>query len=179
MIKSEIPYQIVGGIKFYDRKEIKDILAYLRLVSNPDDDISLTRIVNVPKRGIGDTTVDRLTEIAGRRGISIFALLEEVDSLEITGRAKGQLAEFHEIIMNLHRMVDYLSVTELTDKMLELSQYKLEMQRENTLEAKSRLENIDEFFYPLLWNLKSAMRINRWWPFFDRFGFDCRYRHHG
>ena len=60
LIKSEIPYQIVGGIKFYDRKEIKDILAYLRLISNPDDDISLNRIVNVPKRGIGDTTVAKL-----------------------------------------------------------------------------------------------------------------------
>lgn len=144
-IKSEIPYQIVGGIKFYDRKEIKDILAYLRLISNPTDDISLTRIVNVPKRGIGDTTVDRLAEVAARQGISIFEVLEQVDAIEINSRAKNQLIEFREMIANLNQMVEYLSVTELTEKMLELSQYRLEMQRENTLEAKSRLENIDEF----------------------------------
>lgn len=68
LIKSDIPYQIVGGIKFYDRKEIKDILAYLRLLSNPDDDISLTRIINVPKRSIGDTTVAKLAAAAGERG---------------------------------------------------------------------------------------------------------------
>jgi DNA helicase-2/ATP-dependent DNA helicase PcrA len=146
LIKSDIPYQIVGGIKFYDRKEIKDILAYLRLISNPNDDISLTRIVNVPKRGIGDTTVEKLGEIASRRGVSIFALLEESDALEgITGRARNALAEFYETILNLHRMVDYLSVTELTEKMLEMTQYRAELQRENTLEAKARIENIDEF----------------------------------
>ncbi len=84
LIKSDIPYTIVGGVKFYDRKEIKDILAYLRLISNPDDDISLSRIVNVPKRGIGDTSMDRVADMAGRRGISLYAMLEEVDSLEIT-----------------------------------------------------------------------------------------------
>lgn len=145
LIKSEIPYQIVGGIKFYDRKEIKDILAYLRLVSNPNDDVSLARIINVPKRGIGDTTLDKLTDLAGRRGVSMFALLEELDTVEIGSRAKAALAEFYELIRNLYGMVEYLSVTELTEKMLELTQYRLELQRENTLESKSRLENIDEF----------------------------------
>ncbi len=91
LIKSDIPYQIVGGIKFYDRKEIKDILAYLRLVSNPDDDISLSRIVNVPKRGIGEATVEKLADLAGKRGVSIFALLDDLDALELTGRAKNAL----------------------------------------------------------------------------------------
>src|SRR5690606_29979245 len=88
LIKSDIPYQIVGGIKFYDRKEIKDLLAYLRLLSNPDDDISLTRIINVPKRGIGDTTVAKLTAAAAERGISIFRLLYTVDDLGFAGRTR-------------------------------------------------------------------------------------------
>jgi DNA helicase-2/ATP-dependent DNA helicase PcrA len=146
LIKSEIPYQIVGGIKFYDRKEIKDILAYLRLVSNPDDDISLLRIVNVPKRGIGDTTLDKIGAEAQRRGLSIFRLLSEsLDELDITSRARSALHEFHELISNLNAMIEYLSVTELTEKMLEMTQYRLELQRENTLESQSRLENIDEF----------------------------------
>ncbi|WP_274654109.1 DNA helicase PcrA [Paenibacillus humicola] len=145
LIKSDIPYQIVGGIKFYDRKEIKDLLAYLRLVSNPDDDISFVRIVNVPKRGVGDTTVARLAEIAGERGVSLHALLEELDWLDVTGRARTSLREFREMIGNLTRMVEYLSVTELTEKVLELSGYREELSRENTLESKARLENIDEF----------------------------------
>lgn len=145
LIKSDIPYQIVGGIKFYDRKEIKDLLAYLRLVSNPDDDISLARIINVPKRGIGDTTVGKLEEEALRRGTSVYRVLEHLDDLDIKGKTRSQLAEFYEMIRNLRAMVEYLSVTELTEKVLELSQYRLELQRENTLESKARIENIDEF----------------------------------
>ncbi|WP_163852991.1 DNA helicase PcrA [Paenibacillus elgii] len=145
LIKSDIPYQIVGGIKFYDRKEIKDILAYLRLISNPDDDISFARIVNVPKRGIGDTTVERLGAAAGQFGVSMFAMLENVDSIEIGAKARNALADFRDMIENLYRMVDYLSVTELTEKMLEMSGYREELKRENTIESQARLENIDEF----------------------------------
>ncbi|OBZ07831.1 ATP-dependent DNA helicase PcrA [Bacillus sp. FJAT-27264] len=145
LIKSDIPYQIVGGIKFYDRKEIKDILGYLRLLSNPDDDISLTRIINVPKRGLGDTTVGKLAVAAAERGVSIFRVLETVDDLGFAGRTRNALVEFYDMIEALHRMVEFLSVTELTEKVLELSQYRLELQNENTLESRSRLENIDEF----------------------------------
>lgn len=145
LIKSDIPYQIVGGIKFYDRKEIKDLLAYLRLVSNPDDNISLARIINVPKRGIGDTTVAKLEEEAARRGTSVFRVLDDLGDVEVNGRTRTLLKEFFDIIDNLTRMVEYLSVTELTEKVLELSQYRMELQRENTLESKARLENIDEF----------------------------------
>ncbi|AHV99264.1 DNA helicase PcrA [Paenibacillus sabinae] len=145
LIKSDIPYQIVGGIKFYDRKEIKDLLAYLRLLSNPDDDISLTRVINVPKRGLGDTTVGKLTDAAAARGVSIFRVLETVDDLGFAGRTRNALVEFYDMILALHRMVEFLSVTELTEKVLEMSQYKLELQKENTIESRSRLENIDEF----------------------------------
>lgn len=145
LIKSDIPYQIVGGIKFYDRKEIKDLLGYLRLLSNPDDDISLTRIINVPKRGIGDTTVGKLADAAAQRGTSIFRVLETVDDLGFAGRTRNALVEFYDMIAALHKMVEYLSVTELTEKLLEMSQYRMELQSENTLESRSRLENIDEF----------------------------------
>lgn len=145
LIKSDIPYQLVGGIKFYDRKEIKDLLAYLRVISNPDDDISLTRIINVPKRGIGDTTVGKLVDEAARRGTSIYRVLADLDGLELNGRTRTLLGEFYGLIYNLTAMVDYLTVTELTEKVLELSQYRLELQRENTLESKARIENIDEF----------------------------------
>ncbi|WP_392397651.1 DNA helicase PcrA [Paenibacillus tuaregi] len=145
LIKSDIPYQIVGGIKFYDRKEIKDILAYLRLLSNPDDDISLTRVINVPKRGIGDTTVAKLAAAAAERGTSIYRVLEYVDDLGFAGRTRNNLVDFFDMIANLHRMVEYLSVTELTEKLLEMTQYRLELQNENTIESRSRLENIEEF----------------------------------
>ncbi len=153
LIKSEIPYQIVGGIKFYDRKEIKDILAYLRLISNPDDDISLNRIVNVPKRGLGDTTMSKVQEEAARKGVSMYRLLNEGDGLlgdglyhlDIQNRAKAALSEFRDMIANLSAMVEYLSVTELTEKLLEMTQYRLELQQEKTIESQSRLENIEEF----------------------------------
>ncbi|GKU76764.1 DNA helicase PcrA [Paenibacillus sp. L3-i20] len=145
LIKSDIPYQIVGGIKFYDRKEIKDLLGYLKLISNPDDDISLTRIINVPKRGIGDTTVGKLEDEAARRGTSVYRVLADLGEVEVNGRTRTLLKEFYELIYNLTAMVDYLTVTELTEKVLELSQYRVELQRENTLESKARIENIDEF----------------------------------
>ncbi|WP_136607075.1 DNA helicase PcrA [Paenibacillus dokdonensis] len=145
LIKSDIPYQIVGGIKFYDRKEIKDILGYLRLISNPDDDLSLARVINVPKRGIGDTTVAKLGAAAAERGTSIFQALAVVDDLGFAGRTRNALVEFYDMIAALNQMVEYLSVTELTEKILEMSQYRIEMQRENTIESRSRLENIDEF----------------------------------
>ncbi|NMO96722.1 DNA helicase PcrA [Paenibacillus lemnae] len=145
LIKSDIPYQIVGGIKFYDRKEIKDMLAYLRLISNPDDDISLTRIINVPKRSIGDTTVGKLAAAAAERGTSIYRVLEIVDDLGFAGRTRNALVEFYDMIASMTRMVEFLSVTELTEKMLELSSYRGELQNENTIESRSRLENIDEF----------------------------------
>jgi DNA helicase-2/ATP-dependent DNA helicase PcrA len=145
LIKSEIPYTIVGGVKFYERMEIKDILAYLRLIANPDDDISFARIVNVPKRGIGATTLERLAARAAQEGRSMFSLLDDLVFLDISARAAGALTQFKQTIDQLHRMVDYLSVTELTEQMLKMTGYREAYERENTLEAQARLENIDEF----------------------------------
>jgi DNA helicase-2/ATP-dependent DNA helicase PcrA len=145
LIKSDIPYQIVGGIRFYERKEIKDILAYLRLVSNPNDDISLNRIINVPKRGIGDTTMDKLSEAAAAEGTNMYSLLGNLQGLGIAARTSQTLYEFRELIEKLHGMIDYLSVTELTEEVLTRSGYRDELIREGTVEATTRLENIDEF----------------------------------
>ncbi|MFD2116940.1 DNA helicase PcrA [Paenibacillus yanchengensis] len=150
LIKSDIPYQIVGGIRFYDRKEIKDILAYLRLISNIDDDISLLRVINVPKRGIGDTTVGKLEAVAAARGMSLYRVLSELEqsidpALDINSRTRGLLIDFYQLVSNLHTMADYLTVTELTEQVLEKTDYKAELHRENTLESQARVENIDEF----------------------------------
>ncbi|WP_051045270.1 DNA helicase PcrA, partial [Halalkalibacterium ligniniphilum] len=145
LVKSNIEYNIVGGTKFYDRKEIKDVLAYLRLVSNPDDDISLQRIINVPKRGIGATTVDRIGAFAAEQGISMFAALQEIEQIGVTARAVTKLKEFAEQLNHWVQMQDYLSVTELVEELLERTGYRDMLRNEKTIEAQSRLENIEEF----------------------------------
>ncbi len=144
-VKSNIDYSIVGGTKFYDRKEIKDVLAYLRLIANPDDDISLQRIVNVPKRGIGATTIERIAAYSAEQGLSMFAALQEIEQAGVTARASGKLKDFAEQLGHWVQMQEYLSVTELVEELLERTGYREMLQREQTLEAQSRLENIDEF----------------------------------
>jgi DNA helicase-2/ATP-dependent DNA helicase PcrA len=144
-LKSNISYKIVGGTKFYDRKEIKDILAYLRLISNPDDDISLRRIVNVPKRGIGQATIDKLANYAAEKEVSMFVALAEVDFIGLGSKAANQLDQFYQLMNNWVQMVDYLSVTELAEEVVLKSGYKEALQKEDSLEARARLENIEEF----------------------------------
>ncbi|MCM2676907.1 DNA helicase PcrA [Alkalicoccobacillus plakortidis] len=144
-VKSNFDYNIVGGTKFYDRKEIKDVLAYLRLISNSDDDISLQRIVNVPKRGLGATTVDKVLAYALQNGMSMHRALFEVDEMGVTARALSKLKEFRDQIANWVQMQDYLTVTELVEEVLEKTGYRDALKNEQTLEAQSRLENIDEF----------------------------------
>ena len=145
LIKSQIPYKIVGGVKFYDRKEIKDILAYLRLISNPADDISFNRIVNTPKRGIGDSTIDKLVQHANQKGVSVFDGLGSLDEIDISARTKRTLEQFNKLINQLQQMASFVSVTELTEKILEMTEYRLELQRDSSLESQARIENIDEF----------------------------------
>ncbi|TSB45611.1 DNA helicase PcrA [Alkalicoccobacillus porphyridii] len=144
-VKSNLDYNIVGGTKFYDRKEIKDVLAYLRLISNLDDDISLQRIVNVPKRGLGATTIDKVLAYALQNGISMHRALFEAEEMGVTARALGKLKEFRDQIANWAQMQDYLSVTELVEEVLDKTGYREALKNEQTLEAQSRLENIDEF----------------------------------
>ncbi|MED4585306.1 DNA helicase PcrA [Brevibacillus choshinensis] len=145
-IKSNIPYTIVGGTKFYDRKEIKDILAYLRLISNPDDDISLTRIINVPKRNIGDTTVDKLQAYANANGgQSLMGAIQETGYMGLPSRTTNAILSFNDLITSLIQMTDYLSVTELVEEVLKRSGYRESLKEDKTLEAQARLENIEEF----------------------------------
>jgi DNA helicase-2/ATP-dependent DNA helicase PcrA len=144
LVKSNIPYTIVGGTKFYDRKEIKDILAYLRLISNPDDDISLARIINVPKRNIGETTVEKLQAYANAHGLSLYGAIQEVGYIGLPARTTNAILAFNELITNLMQMTDYLTVTELVEEVLQRTGYREALKEEKTLEATARLENIEE-----------------------------------
>ncbi|WP_302328578.1 DNA helicase PcrA [Salirhabdus salicampi] len=144
-VKANIPYQIVGGTKFYDRKEIKDLLAYLRLVVNPSDDISFQRVVNEPKRGIGRTSLDKVVAYAASNGISLYNAAAEADFIGVSKKAANALVSFHNLIRNFHQMQEYLSVTELVEEVLDKTGYIEMLRNDKTLEAQSRLENIDEF----------------------------------
>ncbi|KXZ22633.1 DNA helicase PcrA [Bacillus nakamurai] len=145
LLKSGLNYNIVGGTKFYDRKEIKDILAYLRLVSNPDDDISFTRIVNVPKRGVGATSLEKIASYAAMNGMSLFQAIKQVDFIGVSAKAANALDSFGTMIEHLTNMQDYLSITELTEEILDKTEYREMLKAEKSIEAQSRLENIDEF----------------------------------
>ncbi|WP_246056188.1 DNA helicase PcrA [Alteribacter natronophilus] len=144
-VKSNLNYTIVGGTKFYDRKEIKDVLAYLRLVANPDDDISLRRIINVPKRGIGASTMDKIAQFADMQGISMYRALQDVNEIGLSTRARNALAEFITQISNWVQMQDYLSVTELVEELLDKTGYRAMLKNDKSLESESRLENVEEF----------------------------------
>lgn len=145
LLKANIPYKIVGGLKFYDRKEIKDVLAYLRLIANPNDDISFTRIINVPKRGIGASSLEKISRYATENGLSLFQALGELEEIGLSARIAAPLNEFRRQIEHWGQMQEFLSVTELVEDVLEKSGYRDMLRAEKTLEAQSRLENIDEF----------------------------------
>lgn len=144
LLKSNIEYSIVGGTKFYDRKEIKDMLAYLRLISNPDDDISLQRIINVPKRGIGASSVDKMADFAAMHDISIFQALDSVELLGLSPKITKGAREFRDLIKNYTQMQEFLSVTELVEGILDKSGYREMLKAEKSIESQSRLENLDE-----------------------------------
>ena len=145
LVKSNLDYTIVGGTKFYERKEIKDLLAYLKLISNNDDDLALARIINEPKRSIGATSFDKMARFAIEHDRSIFDALQEVDFMGITSRAANEVAKFRELIAGFTQMKEYLSVTELVEQVLDKSGYREMLHREKTIESESRLENIEEF----------------------------------
>jgi DNA helicase II / ATP-dependent DNA helicase PcrA len=145
LLKSNIEYSIVGGIKFYDRKEIKDILAYLRLIANPDDDISLQRVINVPKRGIGSGSVDKIANFAQMHDMTMYQALDALDLIGLSPKITKAATEFRDLIRSYEQMQEYLSVTELVEEILEKSGYRDMLKAEKSIEAQSRLENIDEF----------------------------------
>jgi len=145
LVKSNMTYTIVGGTKFYDRKEIKDLLSYLRLIANNEDDLALSRIINEPKRNIGATSFDRMAMFALEQDRSIFDALREVDFMGLPARAANEAAKFHQMIEGFSRMQEFLSVTELVEQVLDKSGYRNMLRNEKTIEAESRMENIEEF----------------------------------
>lgn len=145
LVKSNIPYTMVGGHKFYDRKEIKDILAYLSAIANPDDSISLERIINVPKRGVGPGSLDKLRQFATMHGWPLLEAAQNVELTNISGKAGKELGSFGRMMDEFNQMIPYLSVTELTEEVLEKSGYLEELKIQNTLESQARLENLEEF----------------------------------
>ena len=144
-MKSNIPYTMVGGQKFYDRKEIKDLLSYLRIVANSNDDISLQRIINVPKRGIGPSSVDKIQRYALDNNISMFDALGEVDFIGLSKKVTQECIQFYEMVQNLIKEQEFLEISEIVEEILEKSGYRQMLEREQTIESRSRLENIDEF----------------------------------
>lgn len=141
-----IPYRVVGGLRFYDRKEIRDILSYLRFIHNPADRVSFRRIVNTPKRGLGDASIERLLGFVDDEQISIMEGLERSgEAPGLTGRAVKPMTQFHTQMVNFMMNAGSLPVSELTRKILEETGYLAELRNEGTVEAKGRMENLDEF----------------------------------
>ncbi|WP_411842354.1 DNA helicase PcrA [Salinicoccus sp. HZC-1] len=145
LVKSNISYKMVGGMKFYDRMEIKDLLSYLKVIQNPNDDIAFERIVNVPKRGIGPKTVDKLKEHGRHTGASIYEAIKESDFIGISKNAVVKLMNLNDMLENLKQKSKYMSVTELVDEVLADTGYLDLLEKENSLESRSRIENLEEF----------------------------------
>lgn len=144
--KSRIPYKVFGGQKYYDRKEIKDTMAYLRVIMNPDDNVSLLRIINEPRRGIGGTTVEKLEDLGVAHAVSIWRILNEGIGLEdMKPAAKRSLSAFIDIIRELRIFALDRNVTEITAELWQKSGYKAALEKENNIENMSRLENMEEF----------------------------------
>lgn len=139
-----IPYKIVGGINFYARREIKDLLAYLKTIDNGRDDLAVRRIINVPKRGIGLTTINRVQESATARGIGFYSALQGVDLIPNIGRAAQKLDSFVALIEYFKSRVDQESISELMKEILEMTAYIESLEAEDKEDAESRIQNIDE-----------------------------------
>lgn len=144
-MSNSIPYKIVGGLKFYDRMEIKDIVAYLRVIENQVDNISLKRIINTPKRGIGDATVEKLEEFAYRINLSIFEALGQLDMLEIGAGPRKKLEDFKLLIDEMVEEKDKKSIPDFIEYVTEKSGYILELEKQNNIESQTRIDNIKEF----------------------------------
>ncbi|MFC6314306.1 DNA helicase PcrA [Lapidilactobacillus achengensis] len=145
LLRANMPYKLVGAHKFYDRKEIKDILAYLRLVANPADSLSFNRVVNEPKRGLGAGTVGKLQEFADEHDWSLLEAAHNVDLANLPARARTSLLDFAQLIYDLRDQRLNLSMTDLTKQLLEKSGYQTNLEAQKTVEAETRLENLAEF----------------------------------
>ena len=145
LLKANLPYKIVGGLKFYSRKEIQDTLAYLRLIDNLADNLSFNRIVNVPKRGIGPTSIAKLAEFAESLNLGWFEAIDQLGNSNLSASLQTKFVRFSDMIKRLRQQAEYLTLSELVAEVWEQSDYKQSLQEEGTLEATNRLENLDEF----------------------------------
>ena len=141
---SNIPYKIIGGINFYARKEIKDLLAYLKTIDNARDDLAVRRIINVPKRGIGATTIARIQDYAALNGLSFYDALRKAREIPGIGRSAAKTEPFVTFIQTFRSKQEFFSVTELLNDIIEQTGYVKELEAEDTDEARERIENIDE-----------------------------------
>ena len=139
-----IPYKIVGGLKFFERKEIKDIISYLRLIQNPSDNLSLTRIINEPKRGIGRTSLDKVTDLAIQNETSMYEVIKHANEYGLN-RVYLNSRDFINTIEELRAKIDKVSITELVKLTLNKTGYKKALEQEKTIEAENRIENLEEF----------------------------------
>lgn len=140
-----INYKIVGGLRFYDRAEVKDIMAYLKVINNPLDEIALLRIINKPKRGIGDSSIEKIRDYAINNNLSMFEVIKNIENYEdLNVRAKKNIKSFANLINLLIERKDLLNVGELAELVVDESQYVEDLKNQNTLEARTKISNIDE-----------------------------------
>ena len=142
--RENIPYKIIGGLKFYERKEIKDIIAYLRLIFNTSDNLSLKRIINEPKSGIGKTSLDNIQDISDKTGKSMYEIIKYAEQYELN-RVKANSMQFVEVIEELRKQVNQIPISELIKLTLNKTGYVKALENENTIEAESRIQNLEEF----------------------------------
>lgn len=145
LLKSNIPFRLVGGQRFFERLEIKDLLAYLRLIVNPQDDLSFRRIVNSPKRGIGATSLDKLNDFASMHQFSLLEASSQTALSPLSGKAAKALEKFAEMIEDLRKMQEFLSISEFVEQVIEKTGYIAALEQQHTMEADARIENIQEF----------------------------------
>lgn len=145
LLKSNIPYTMVGGTKFYSRKEIRDVISYLNLIANTSDNISYERIVNEPKRGVGPGTLEKIRTFAYENGMSLLEASADIILSPIKGKAAQAVYDLAHLLLNLRDKLDNLTVTELTQAVLEKTGYLETLRVQNTLESQARIENIEEF----------------------------------
>lgn len=141
---ANIPYKIVGGVNFYARKEIKDLLCYLKTVDNARDDLAVRRIINVPKRGIGAATLAKVQDYADQMDISFYEALRVAEEIPSIGRSLSRVDGFVTLIQSLKSKAEAYTVQELLEEIIDLTGYVKELEAEDTDEARARIENIDE-----------------------------------
>ena len=145
LMRESVPYKVLSGLRFYDRKEIKDIIAYLRVVYNPNDDVSLARIINEPKRKIGNATLEKARNIAREKETSLYDVISHADDYPEFKTAIKKLLSFSEIIQSLIKLKDTVTIEELTGRILNDTGYMPALVTEDTTESKTRIENLGEF----------------------------------